>query len=191
MYCTASCRHTFWQKANPERCRELNRRHRQKQDVKCRHCGKPVALADRKPGVTICSAGCRRDRERRRNRRLLRVAATAMSAHKKAIGCGVCRYDREPACLEFHHLDASEKEKRIDARTWWGNTAKTKAELSKCVLVCNRCHRELHVLFRRDEAAYWKEAGAIMRHDLTRSGYEDRKAAENGDIPGYGDGGRP
>lgn len=52
--------------------------------------------------------------------------------------CSICNYDRYEACLEFHHLYANDK--------------KGKHFLSEIVkypdkfqLLCNRCHRELHI----------------------------------------------
>jgi hypothetical protein len=57
--------------------------------------------------------------------------------------CIVCGYDRCTGALEFHHLELEAKELQISSvrsRTF----ERIKAELDKCVLVCCRCHREIH-----------------------------------------------
>lgn len=60
-------------------------------------------------------------------------------------GCVCCGYDYCPEALDLHHLDPAEKEFgfgkiRANPVGW----AKLVVELRKCVLVCNRCHQEIH-----------------------------------------------
>ena len=60
-------------------------------------------------------------------------------------GCGLA----EPVdALEFHHLDATEKDFGISVdgipRSW----ARIRSELAKCVLLCANCHRETHAGLR-------------------------------------------
>ena len=61
--------------------------------------------------------------------------------------CVVCGYDRYFGALDFHHLDASKKDFNIAnlIRTF-GSKAfdAARKEATKCLLVCCRCHRELH-----------------------------------------------
>ena len=57
--------------------------------------------------------------------------------------CGKCGYDKNLACLDFHHLDPSQKKegwKTLRLKSW----DKIVKELKKCILLCCRCHRELH-----------------------------------------------
>lgn len=56
--------------------------------------------------------------------------------------CQECGYDKCIAALEFHHIDRSKKISNISKikTSSWKNI---KAELDKCVLLCNRCHREV------------------------------------------------
>lgn len=59
--------------------------------------------------------------------------------------CVVCGYDYDTAALDFHHLNPSEKEHPgFGAIKEWNSFEKNKPELDKCILVCCRCHRELH-----------------------------------------------
>ena len=67
---------------------------------------------------------------------------------KKAVeykggSCIVCGYNRCIHGLTFHHLDPDKKEFQISGNhclSW----EKVVEELDKCVLLCNRCHVEVH-----------------------------------------------
>ena len=56
--------------------------------------------------------------------------------------CKVCGYSKSISAMVFHHLDPSKKEFTLgsNCRSW----DKTVLELRKCVLLCNRCHSEVH-----------------------------------------------
>ena len=57
--------------------------------------------------------------------------------------CKLCGYNRCQTALEWHHLDPSQKEitpAKVFSRSW----EKIVKELSKCVLLCANCHREVH-----------------------------------------------
>lgn len=58
--------------------------------------------------------------------------------------CKVCGYDKCHNALEFHHLDPSIKEESPSALRCVTNKKRWKDELSKCILVCSNCHREIH-----------------------------------------------
>ena len=77
---------------------------------------------------------------RRRNWRQKR--RNMFNDYKSNIGCFRCG-EQHPACLEFHHLDPSEKDISIRTmvRLKGENLSK---ELDKCILVCANCHREIH-----------------------------------------------
>ncbi|UJA21908.1 hypothetical protein HJD18_08510 [Thermoleophilia bacterium SCSIO 60948] len=56
--------------------------------------------------------------------------------------CCVCGYDKNPAALQFHHVDPAQKEFGIGS----GNTLafdRVAKEAAKCVLVCANCHAEI------------------------------------------------
>ena len=57
--------------------------------------------------------------------------------------CQVCGFDENTACLDFHHLDPTQKEFDISkkCRSTWKNL---KPELDKCILVCKNCHTMIH-----------------------------------------------
>ena len=57
--------------------------------------------------------------------------------------CSICGYNKCIDALEFHHKNPNEKEFKIGS----GNTMSWKEyknEVSKCMLVCSNCHKEIH-----------------------------------------------
>lgn len=56
--------------------------------------------------------------------------------------CAICKYDGPPEAYDFHHEDPLEKDFVISSRmTSW---QAIEEEIRKCVLLCARCHREVH-----------------------------------------------
>lgn len=61
--------------------------------------------------------------------------------------CQLCGYDKCIGALEFHHVNPDEKEFSLaQNRINFSNWDKCVEEAKKCMLICNRCHRELHHL---------------------------------------------
>lgn len=55
----------------------------------------------------------------------------------------ICGYNKDcPEAFDLHHIDPNQKDFTISQKikSW----AKISKELKKCVLLCCRCHRELH-----------------------------------------------
>ena len=72
--------------------------------------------------------------------------------------CEICGYDDCIAALEFHHLNPEEKDFGIGN----GNIKsleKLKKEVDKCILVCNRCHKEIHY-------KEWEEREAELQAEI-------------------------
>lgn len=71
-------------------------------------------------------------------RKELRTRAVAHLGGK----CRICSYDGCVSAFDFHHVDPMGKDFSIsDRMTSW---AAIERELEKCVLLCCRCHREVH-----------------------------------------------
>lgn len=63
---------------------------------------------------------------------------------KKDLKCSQCGEDHI-ACLDFHHLDPTEKDLSIaeaPSRGW--SQTRALEEMKKCVVLCSNCHRKLH-----------------------------------------------
>lgn len=59
-------------------------------------------------------------------------------------GCSRCG-ETDPACLDFHHRDDTEKEMTISKMITHGfSKAKLRAEMAKCDILCANCHRKEH-----------------------------------------------
>ena len=57
--------------------------------------------------------------------------------------CSKCGYSKCIAALELHHIDDSTKQYEWSKMRQLSES-KLKNELSKCILLCANCHRELH-----------------------------------------------
>ncbi len=64
---------------------------------------------------------------------------------KRQLRCEKCGEDH-PACLEFHHLNPSEKKINLSEAVAIKGWSKNKIldEIAKCVVLCSNCHRKLH-----------------------------------------------
>lgn len=65
-----------------------------------------------------------------------------VARYKRMCGCLVCG-EKEPACLDLHHLDPSQKEQDPSRMLSYG-TPSLKREIRKCVVLCANDHRKFH-----------------------------------------------
>lgn len=77
----------------------------------------------------------------RNNERRLRQKQL-LEEYKDTQRCVVCGED-ENCCLEFHHIDSSQKEFTIGASVHY-KWERILEELKKCVCLCSNCHNKLH-----------------------------------------------
>ena len=63
---------------------------------------------------------------------------------KRTQGCAVCG-ECDPACLDWHHLDPTQKEVHPSdmVRRGWARD-RILTELAKCIVLCANCHRKTH-----------------------------------------------
>jgi predicted HNH restriction endonuclease len=95
--------------------------------------------------------------ERAERRRQLRVRAVEYLGGQ----CAICKYAGCLEAFDFHHADGGlSKDFNISSRmTSW---KAIENELKKCVLLCARCHRELH-------AGHHPGSGYLEDFDTSRS----------------------
>jgi hypothetical protein len=67
-----------------------------------------------------------------------------MAIEYKSGKCEICGYGRCADALEFHHTDLSDKKFGISAKGYTRSWRDVEKELSKCIMVCANCRRELH-----------------------------------------------
>lgn len=59
--------------------------------------------------------------------------------------CQICGYSKCGDALEFHHVDEALKEFSFNQASKYNfKITKIMCELKKCILLCSRCHREVH-----------------------------------------------
>ncbi len=67
---------------------------------------------------------------------------SAIVTEMKRSGCVICG-ENEPICIDFHHLDPSQKDFEVSSR--YGRSLDSiLSELQKCVCLCSNCHRKVH-----------------------------------------------
>jgi len=61
--------------------------------------------------------------------------------YKRIKGC-LCG-ERDPICLEFHHLENKDIEIANAIKNAW-SLKRIKGEIKKCEVLCSNCHKKLH-----------------------------------------------
>lgn len=131
-FCSRSCSASHTNANVSKRMRETH----------CPVCNKPK-LSNRK----YCSKSCR---DHIRPLKVSDYSKTKKWRHKtkqqavdyKGGKCILCGYDKCLQSLDFHHLDASQKEFGIASA--YKSLYKMMKEVDKCILVCSNCHGEIH-----------------------------------------------
>lgn len=104
-------------------------------DRACKVCGREFVYS-KKQGHQLnrCNSCVARENKKKRKRKAVE--------YKGGI-CVICGYGECDEALDFHHLDSKIKLFSISHgyNRSWGMVAN---ELDKCVLLCCRCHAELH-----------------------------------------------
>lgn len=82
------------------------------------------------------------DRVRLRTKTRLKTHRMWLDRIKLDSGCLFCEEDTA-ICLDFHHLDSTDKEFGIaeSLNRSWVDILK---EIEKCVVVCSNCHKKIH-----------------------------------------------
>lgn len=129
----------------------------------CRKCNtvKPVSLFSRRkfktkigyqPYCKKCNSilmkelydkGPRKRQVRAWNRKKRKFLKGLAISYKLKKGCKICGYNKNPYALDFHHLNS--KSEDISRLVGFGTSEKRlMEEMSKCIVLCANCHRELH-----------------------------------------------
>lgn len=133
-FCSCSCAASFNNRKTPKRSPEGH----------CRVCQKPIPT-----DKTWCSETCRNYlKPIPKKPHGSCVVAWRQRLKLKAItlkggSCQICGYKNSVRAMVFHHLDPDQKDFSISTknlRSW----SRVQEELQKCILLCCRCHQELH-----------------------------------------------
>ena len=100
----------------------------------CETCGKGFDYKRGSSSHSTCTS-CRST--------LQRHAKKQKAVDYKGGKCEACSYNRCLRAMDFHHLDPEQKDFGI-AGNPCSSWERMNKELDKCVLLCNRCHTEVH-----------------------------------------------
>lgn len=110
-----------YQKAHPENKKKNNKLYRERHNTELRAQSRNYY---------------QEHKEEINSKQVRAIAAKRMSIIAAHGGkCSVCGYNANHRALEFHHVNPIDKE---------GREVYSAYEAEKCVLLCNRCHREHH-----------------------------------------------
>lgn len=84
-----------------------------------------------------------KDRRYAQIRKYSRKKAQEFKDFKSTLSCTLCG-ETESCCLDFHHLDPSQKDSAICDLVRRGSLKKVREELRKCTVLCSNCHRKVH-----------------------------------------------
>ena len=105
----------------------------------CELCGEDSAYCThpRKNGQHLCE-NC----YRKSNVILITKKKQWLWDHKESEGCLTCK-ERDPSCLDYHHLHKEKKKFSIGSVPSSIPTEAIKIEMRKCVVLCANCHRKV------------------------------------------------
>lgn len=96
-----------------------------------------------------------------------------VNEYKRTRGCQCCGED-DPACLDCHHRNQSEKEMAVGRMITYGyGKQKLRDELQKCDVLCANCHRKEHAT-----AAPATEEGGDVDQTGRQDGTDDSRLRE-------------
>ena len=124
----------------------------------CKHHGDAKFILENR-GYYRCTK-CRMDGVNRKRKSLKKDLVAYKGGE-----CEKCGYNKCVAAMDFHHKDSDDKDFALsngNTKSW----AKLRQEADKCLLLCCRCHRELH-----EELNGYKE----LRTNIEQKGYKNIK----------------
>jgi len=77
-----------------------------------------------------------------RNKKRAEKVLQYIREYKQNNACTVCG-EKEIVCLDFHHLDPSQKNFQLSS-VYTQSIETVKCEIEKCILVCKNCHAKIH-----------------------------------------------
>lgn len=105
----------------------------------------------RKRRIEVCRAKFRKYQlKKRRYRKRLLVELLGGC-------CQICGYSRDcPSAFHFHHRDPASKKFDVGSRGLLRRWEELIAEVKKCVLLCSRCHAEIHEGLHKEVELHWR-----------------------------------
>ena len=96
----------------------------------------PKGTLKYKPDCKVCYNKNAQDRKNK-------VLNEILQELNLSLECSVCGYKRNKAALCFHHVNSEEKDFSFSGTRFMAKET-LKAEVAKCVILCQNCHMEEH-----------------------------------------------
>lgn len=122
-----------WKKNNPDKLKEYQINHREKNRDKINARGR---IRNKRDDVR---------EQRNKDRRAWAAREKQKAVDYRGGKCEICGYNKCLAAMDFHHKNPLEKNGYGTGalKSHW-TFERNKSEIDKCILVCVRCHREIH-----------------------------------------------
>lgn len=121
----------------------------------CKKCGRIKPLSKFKNGNGYVCKNCGKSKNKQNKVKWIQSF--------KGSGCQLCGYNAHPTAIEFHHVNAEDKDRDLSLMKSMGYQ-NIVDEISKCLIVCANCHREIHanlVSEKKIQGAYQKQKNNI------------------------------
>jgi excisionase family DNA binding protein len=118
---------------------DMRRTGQREVDAECRKYGLTRHVSVASERRLRCSK-CRAEAVSRRRRKVKEMLVAEAGGR-----CAICGYARNPAALQFHHVDPASKSFGLGVRGITRSIERLRAEAAKCVLLCANCHAEVEV----------------------------------------------
>ena len=113
----------------------------------CEICGKEFEPVKFGEGRKYCYECSPMTKDKANPKTYMRRAIKKELVKYKGGKCEICGYDKCIAALQFHHLDAKQKDFELgNVYNYKHSMDEMKQEVDKCILVCANCHAELHFI---------------------------------------------
>lgn len=63
---------------------------------------------------------------------------------KESSSCLACGNYYPSVCMDYHHLNPDQKERRVSSMLESHSWKSIEKEIEKCILLCANCHRKIH-----------------------------------------------
>lgn len=130
----------MWNKKECSKCGEIKNASKFN---KCQRLKSGLRSSCKKCNAKQKAAWYQQHKKKEKERERKRYEENKLILHKlKSNGCAICGYNKCKACLDFHHVNPQNKIFTINAQ--YIGSKNLRNELNKCILLCNRCHGEIH-----------------------------------------------
>ena len=138
-----------WYAKNPEKKKEHSRRYRELNKEKLKITAKVYIEKNKEKRKEYDKKYQKLYHQRYREKRIISAKlryekkSVWWKEYKQSLKCVRCGENRS-VCLDFHHIDPTQKDKSVSIFALLSSKEKFLEEISKCIVLCANCHRVEH-----------------------------------------------